>query len=556
MRLLRFLGFFTLLSAPLSALDVQVKLAASAASTPVDGRVIVILSKDMDGEPRSQVGWGIDTAQIFGLDVNGWKTGDTAHFDGNVFGNPLRNLHDIPPGMYNLQAVLNVYETFRRADGHVVKLHMDHGEGQQWNRSPGNLYSKPKRVEIGANTSVAIELTEVIPPIAPPKDTKYVRHVSIESKLLTKFWGRPMRIGAIVLVPEGFDDHPQQRYPVAYQQGHFAGDFFRFRETPPNAEMKGGERRTAEAGYLLYQEWTSGRLPRMLVVVTQHPTPYYDDSYGVNTANAGPYGDALTQELYPQVERQFRAIGEEWARVVFGGSTGGWMTLAQQIFYPDYFGGAWGFCPDPVDFHAFQSINVYSDKNAYFDQGPFARLPKLLGRLPNDHILSTMEQFSQQEFVLGTQGRSGGQMDAFHATFGPVDAAGYPDKLWDAESGGIHPDVARYWEEHYDLTALLMRDWTRLGPKLIGKLHVTMGTKDTFYLDAAAHRMENFLESTKLPGKGPYYGGSFEFGNNEPHCYAGKIPEGVSIFAFYLPIFAEHMRTMAPKGADVESWRK
>ena len=433
---------------------------------------------------------------------------------------------------------------------------MDHGEGQQWNRSPGNLYSKPKRVDIAADTSVAIELTEVIPPIAPPKDTKYVRHVSIESQLLTKFWGRPMRIGAVVLVPDGFDDHPQQRYPVAYMQGHFPADFGRFNETPPTAAMKGGERRAAEAGYQLYQEWTSGRLPKMLVVLTQHPTPYYDDSYGVNTANAGPYGDALTQEVYPYVERQFRAIGEEWSRVVFGGSTGGWMTLAQQIFYPDYFGGAWGFCPDPVDFHAFQSINVYSDKNAYFDQGPFARLPKLLGRLPNDHILSTMEQFSQQEFVLGTQGRSGGQMDAFHATFGPVDAAGYPDKLWDAESGAIHPDVAKYWEEHYDLTALLMRDWTRLGPKLIGKLHITMGTKDTFYLDAAAHRMESFLESTKLPGKGPYYGGSFEFGNNEPHCYVGKIPEGVSMFAFYLPIFAEHMRTMAPKGADVESWRK
>ncbi len=556
MRLLRSLPFFLLLNAPLWALDIPVKLASTATSAPVDGRVIVILSKELAGEPRFQVGWGIGTAQIFGLDVNGWKGGETARFDAGVLGNPLRSLRDIPPGAYNVQAVLNVYETFHRADGHVVKEHMDHGEGQQWGRSPGNLYSKPKRVEIDANTSVSIDLTEVIPPIAPPKDTKYVRHVSVESKLLSKFWGRPMRVGAIVLVPEGFDDHPQQRYPVAYMQGHFPADFTRFRETPPSPDMKEGERRAATAGYQLYQEWTSGRLPRILVVMTQHPTPYYDDSYGVNTANMGPYGDALTEELYPQVERQFRAIGEEWARVVFGGSTGGWMTLAQQIFYPEYFGGAWGFCPDPVDFHAFQSINVYSDKNAYFDEGPFARLPKLLGRLPNDHILATMEQFSQQEFVLGTRGRSGGQMDAFHATFGPVDAEGYPSKLWDAETGAIQPDVAKYWEEHYDLTALLMRDWTRLGPKLIGKLHVTMGTKDTFYLDAAAHRMETFLESTKLPGKGPYYGGSFEFGNNEPHCYVGKIPEGVSMFAFYLPIFAEHMRTMAPKGADVESWRK
>jgi hypothetical protein len=206
-----------------------------------------------------------------------------------------------------------------------------------------------------------------------------------------------------------------------------------------------------------------------------------------------------------------------------------------------------------VDFHAFQSINVYSDKNAYYDEGPFERFPKLLGRLPNDKVLATMESFSRQEAVLGTRGRSGGQMDAFHATFGPTDADGYPAKLWDAETGAIDPAVARYWEEHYDLTARLERDWERLGPRLQGKLHVTMGTKDTFYLDAAAHRMEQFLESTKLPGKGPYYGGSFDFGNNEPHCYPGKIPDGVPMMTHFVKVFSAYMKSAAPKGADL-SW--
>jgi hypothetical protein len=292
----------------------------------------------------------------------------------------------------------------------------------------------------------------------------------------------------------------------------------------------------------------------MLIVLTQHPTPFYDDSYGVDTANAGPYGDALTQELYPEIEKRFHAIGEPWARILFGGSTGGWMTLAQQIFYPDYFGGAWGFCPDPVDFHAFQLVNVYSDQNAYWDIGPFARLPKLLGRMPDDHVLATMEDFSWQEYVLGTHGRSGGQMDAFHATFGPVGKDGYPAKLWDARTGDIDPEVAKYWREHYDLTAILQRDWERLGPRLNGKLHVFMGTKDTFYLDAAAHKMEAFLESTKLPGKGPYYGGTFEYGPDEPHCYAGKLMPGETFEGHYLPIFADYIRKMAPKGADVESW--
>jgi hypothetical protein len=292
----------------------------------------------------------------------------------------------------------------------------------------------------------------------------------------------------------------------------------------------------------------------MLLVVTTHPTPYSDDRYGVNTANAGPYGDALTQELYPAVEKQFRAIGEPWARVVFGGSTGGWMTLAQQIFYPEYFGGAWGFCPDPVDFHAFQTVNVYEDKNAYYDEGPFQRFPKLGARLPDDHILFTMESFSRQEAVLGGRGRSGGQMDAFNATFGPTDADGYPAKLWNAADGAINPEVAKYWREHYDLTAYLRRNWDRIGTSLVGKLHITAGTKDTFYLDAATHRMQDFLESTKLPGKGPYFAGSFDYGIDKPHCYAGDIPQGVPMLTYYVPVFADYIRDTAPKWADL-GWR-
>ena len=556
MALMRIAALLVLLSSPLSAApQFQVSFSAGTKATPVDGRLILVVSREMDGEPRHQVGWGIRTQQIFGLAVDGWRPGEVVRVDEKAAGNPLKSLLELKPGTYNVQAVLNVYETVHRADGHIVKLHMDQGEGQQWNESPGNLYSKPQKVELGPGSTVTIVLTEVIPPVERAKDTKYLRHISIESKLLTKFWGRPMLIGAEVLVPEGFDDHPQQHYPVAFMQGHFSGDRLMFSETPPTPATKGGGRRGAAMGYQFYQDWTSGRLPKMLLVTTEHATPYYDDSYGVNTANTGPYGDALTQELYPEIEKQFRAIGEPWARVLFGGSTGGWISLAEQIFYPDYFGGAWGFCPDPVDFHDFQMVNVYKDTSAYWEEGPFARLPKLVGRMPNDRILATMDMFSQQENVLGTKGRSGGQMDAFHATFGPVDKEGYPAKLWDAETGAIDPEVAKYWREHYDLTALLERDWISLGPKLVGKLQVTMGTKDTFYLDAAAHRLEKFLESTKLPGKGPYYGGSFEFGNNEPHCYVGKIPDETNLLSHYLPVFAEHMRTMAPKGADVESWR-
>ena len=537
-----------------SGAHVEVKLTAVAQAQPVSGRLILVVSAKLEGEPRTQVSWGKDTQQVFGLDVQGLRPGGSVRIDGSAAGHPLRSLRELPAGTYNVQAVLNVYETVRRADGHVLQLPLDGGEGQHWSRSPGNLYSKARQVAFDARGATQLELSEVIPEIPVPQDTKYVRRASVRSALLSAFWGREVVLHAIVLVPEGFDENPQQRYPVAFLQGHFPAGLRSFRETPPDPGAKGEARRRQDGAYRFYQEWSAGRLPKMLVVLTQHPTPYYDDSYGVNSANMGPYGDALTRELYPEVERRFRAIGEPWARVLFGGSTGGWMSLAQQILYPDYFGGAWGFCPDPVDFHAFQLLNLYEEKSAYFDVGPFARVPKLVGRTRDGRVLATAEDFSRQEHVLGTRGRSGGQLDAFHAVFGPVGPDGYPAPLWNPESGEIDAEVAQHWRDHYDLTAILKRDWPTLGPKLVGKLHVTMGTKDTFFLEGAAHLMEDFLEGTKRPGHGPYWGGSFEYGDNEPHCYVGRIPSGQTLEMHYLPIFAAHVRAMAPAGADVTSW--
>lgn len=537
----------------------QVQFASDVRNTPVDGRLLLILSKTFDGEPRFQVNpEDLQTAQIFGVDVNGWRPGDPVEFGSQAVGSPLRHLGDLPSDTYNIQAVLNVYETVHRSDGHVLQLHMDHGAGQQALISPGNLYSEPERVAVNAGSLTTVTLTKVNASITSPKDTKFVRHVSLQSKLLSNFWGRPTDIGAIVLVPDGFDDHPTQRYPVVFLQGHswdalsYGLNVFREEEPEKKPEHKNW---WGQLPYRFYQDWISGQLPRVLLVVTEHSTPYFDDSYGVNSANMGPYGDALTQELYPYIETRFRAIGEPWSRVLLGGSTGGWIALAEQIFYPDYFGGAWGFCPDPVDFHVFQSINLYSDKNAYVDEGSFARFPKLISRTPADHIGMTVETLNRFEAAMGSRARSGSQLDAFHATFGPTDAAGYPARLWDAETGIINPEIAKYWTDHYDLTGILQRHWQTLGPKLIGKLHVTMGTKDTYFLDAAARRMQEFLETTKLPGAGPYYAGSFDFGNNEPHCYVGQVPKGVPTLSYYIPMFAEHMSAIAPKGVDTSGWR-
>ncbi|MEE8522739.1 MAG: hypothetical protein V3T72_02310, partial [Thermoanaerobaculia bacterium] len=225
---------------PATALEIVVSFGESLSSEPLDGRVLVLLSTDGDSEPRFQVGAGVDAIQIFGVDVDGLSPGGEAAITLDTFGYPLRGLAEVPPGEYHVQALLHRYETFHRADGHTVKLPMDRGEGQHWNRAPGNLYSQPQKIRIDARERkrLLIELDQEIPPIEKPEDTEWVKHIEIESKLLTEFWGRPMHLGAHVLLPAGFDEHPEARYPLVVFHGHFPADFGGFRTTPPDPDLE------------------------------------------------------------------------------------------------------------------------------------------------------------------------------------------------------------------------------------------------------------------------------------------------------------------------------
>ncbi len=556
------LGLLALSTNATAALRFEVRFAPGLRTEPVDGRLLVMLSTKGAEEPRFQIDTSLATQQMFGVDVNGLEAGEAAILDGSALGYPVERLTDVPQGEYFVQALVHVYETFHRADGHVVKLPMDDGEGQQWERSPGNLYSTPQRIGIDPSTDETIRLTldRVIPPIEPPRDTKYIKHVRVQSEKLTKFWGRPMHLGAIVLLPEGFDEHPEARYPVLYVQGHFQSTFRGFRETPPEPGLSGEARSEADYGYRFYQDWTSGRLPRMLIVVSQHANPYYDDSYGVNSENLGPYGDAIVEELTPHVEKKFRAIGEGWARVLMGGSTGGWIALAQQVFYPDFFNGAWCHCPDSVDFREYQMVDVYENENAYWMDSEWKKVPRVDRREVNGDLTATMEDANRYELVLGENARSGGQWDIWQAVYGPVGRDGYPQPIWNKRTGAIDGEVADYWKENYDLRAILERGWKTLGPKLVGKIHIKVGDVDHFYLERAVRLLEAFLESTKEPGKGPYYGGSVEYGDGHGHCYSGdpSVPTRIArltIFQRHLPVMAEHMLKTAPPGADLKSWR-
>ena len=536
-----------------TTLRFEASFPAAVQAGPLDGRMLLLLSSNGDQEPRFQAArWGPETQPIFGVDVEALEPGETAVIDGDVLGYPVTSIADLPAGDYYVQAVLNVYTTFHRADGHTVKLHMDRWEGQHWNISPGNLYSDVQQVFIDPQRggTVRIELTNEIPPIDPPEDTRYVKHVKIRSDLVSEFWGTDMYLGAAVLLPPGFDSHPNARYPVAYAQGHFAPTLRWFREEPPDPSATGrGSARQATA-YDFYRKWSAGRLPKMIIVMPQEPTPYYDDSYAVNSANVGPYGDAITQELIPHVEQQFRGIGQGWARTLFGGSTGGWRALAVQIFYPDMFNGTWASCPDPVDFRYFQLVNIYEDDNAYYPNSEWKHNPiRPVMRGVDDQVMMTYHEASTLELVLGTRGRSGGQLDIFQAVYGPVADDGYTRLLYDKRTGAIDKGVVDYWRENYDLRHIVERDWATLGPKLRGKIHIYMGDMDTFVLEEAAMLMEQFLESTT----NPYYAGSVNWGARQPHCYSGT-PPGQSRMEFLLPQMAAHLKRTAPRGADVSSW--
>lgn len=526
--LLLFFGFSCRQSQdrPSADLNFAVSFAAEAHSQPITGRVYCIITKSDQREPRFQVSpYGVP---FFGKDIEGLNPGEKVIFDANILGYPLESLADIPPGEYFIQGFVNIYTEFKRADGHTLWMHKDQWEGQRWSRSPGNLYSDVIKMDIDPNekSTIHLDCKNVVPPVTVPADTEWVKRIKFQSKILSDFWGQPMFLGATILLPKGYHEEMNRRYPVNYIQGHFSTrPPYGFREPET-----GGTGARAQRGTQFYKYWTSDDAPRMLAVTFQHPCPYYDDSYAVNSPNVGPFGDAILQELIPHIEENFRVIRESYARVLSGGSTGGWISLALQIFYPDFFGGVFSLCPDPVDFRYFQCIDIYKDKNAYHKDFGWRTVPTASDRDTFGITLLTSKQRNMYELVLGTKGRSGEQIDIFEAAYGPIGPDGYLKPLFDPVSGEIDPEVAEYWRENFDLRHILERDWAELGPKLEGKIHIYTGDMDTHYLDNAVVLMERFLERTK----NPYYGGVIEYGDRKPHCWGPYGPDLIKLMAEYI----------------------
>jgi hypothetical protein len=555
--------------APAADAVISVSFPPARSAIPLDGRVILLMSRDFKREPRSHVAPNLplDSPYLFGMNVDALAPGRPAVLDRRAFGWPARQLSALPAGEYFAQAVLNRYETFHLADGRVLKLPPDRGEGQQWASKPGNLYSKPVRVHWDPShpRRIALLLDQEIEPITPKPDTEFVRHVRIRSELLSRFWGRDVYLGAHVLLPKDFDAHPEAHFPLMVFHGHFPDDISEFRTTPPDPDLKpvyserfhlaGYNRIEQQEAYAFYQKWVSADFPRFLVVEIQHANPYFDDSYAVNSANLGPYGDAINQELIPEVERRFRGLAQGWARFTYGGSTGGWEALASQVFYPDMYNGAFAACPDPIDFRAYTLVNLYQDTNAYTLTGEASTVERPGFRNYLGEVFATQRDMNHAELAQGDRSRSGGQYDIWQAVFSPAGADGYPKPIFDKLSGRIDPEVAAYWREHYDLSHIIERDWATLAPKLQGKIHVYVGSGDNYYLTDSVYLAEERLEALK-----PAYGGEVRYGDRAEHCWNGDpaLPNAYSRLHYnfqYLPQILERIKQSAPAGADLTSWR-
>jgi hypothetical protein len=523
-------------SSQLEAQDFSITLSESAAQgitdlgleAPVTGRVYVIITRNDGREPRQQV--GVSGVPFWGREVRDWAPGEPVVLKPGgegVIGHPLQELSDVPRGEYTVQAFLNVFTTFQRADGHTVEMHLNSGAGQSPWRAPGNAMSEPRKVRIDAGVRGTTDLVidQVIPPTHPvptggslqqgnPADQgDLVRFVKIRSEALSAFWGRDMYIGANILLPSDYWTDPDREYPVLYLTGHFprGGAPYGYSDEP------GGD----SGRYAGFSEfWRSPDGPKMILISVRDANPYYDTGHSVNSPNVGPYGDAFTGELIPHLEGEFRILADPEARVLAGGSTGGWEALAIQIFNPDFFGGSWGWCPDPVDFNYYQMVNVYQDENAYETGNEWVKVERPNARRPDGRIVSTIRQEMYYERAVGPNGRSGGQWAIWEALFSPVGSDGYAAPIWDRVTGEIDHGVADYWRENWDLNQHLQTNWTTVGQDLRGKLHFAVGDMDSYYLNNAVELMEEAMGGLNAPPPEA----SFEYGRKKPHCWIGSSP--------------------------------
>jgi hypothetical protein len=450
------LSVAALLSLPAAGqgLRFEVKLdPKQVGKPPQSGRVLVAIAK---GKARPRfTDAGPPGSPLLGADADKFTADTVVTLDESSLFFPQGRLNDLRAGEYTVQAVFSANHDFC----------IPH--------APGNPYCVPVTVTLDPKAGTVVKLTlDKAHQDATPTETKTHKYLKLPSKLLSDFHGRPMVYRVGVVLPTDFENEPEKRYGLVVHIGGF------------------GQRYTS-AGFIRPD-------PRFVQILTDGAGPF-GDPYQVNSANNGPYGDALTKEVLPHIEQMYRCLGRPKARFTAGVSTGGWVSLALQVFYPDSFNGCWSQCPDGVDFRAFQLIDVYKDANAYVNRFGFERPAQRT--LDGDVMLTTRHE-CHLERVLGRGGRwelSGQQWASWNAVYGPKGKDGYPVPLWDGATGAINPEVAKQWQS-YDLRLALERNWKTLGPKLAGgKINIWVGDADNYFLNNAVHRLKATLDKLGAP---------------------------------------------------------
>ena len=412
------------------------------------GRVYVMLGT-ADREPRFGPSWS-NTDPFFAIDVENWHPGAPLVFTDTALGYP-GPASTVQQDLYSIQAVMR-----RSLDSPSV------GNG------PGTAYSVVSRQEVQGTTSgeIRLHIDQVVPPRSyDDVENEHLRLVAIRSDLLSAFYGRDITMQAAVALPSGYFDDDARRYPALYVIPGFGGNHVQ--ATP-------------------WAQWMIGPDRDDVIIVGLNPLCRTGHHVFADSANNGPRGRALIEELIPHLEQEFRLVSAPTARFLSGPSSGGWSSLWLQVTYADFFGGVWSIVPDPVDFRAFQRINLYkTGENVYVDahggRRPLARR--------GERVTIWFDDFAKMEVVQGP----GGQLYSFEAVFSPRGPDGKPMPLYDRETGAVNADIAQAWKK-YDIGLVLKENWPTLESKLTGKLRIFAGEKDTFYLEGAVRLLKQTLD--------------------------------------------------------------
>jgi len=469
--LLALLGIFIFIS-PLFSQDKYHPLSINLSidegiktSIKPDGRLILFISENSRREPRTQT-WPAAGNYIFAKNINELDVDEefSISASSNLLSTASWTLDAVPEGTYYLQVV------------------WDHDKEESRIDAPGIIYSKVEKVDVNSSKEIEINLSEIIA-VRTIVDHKHVKEVSIKSELLSKFWDKEMTLKASVLLPSSYFDNPTKKFPVRYNIAGYGGRYTRVNRMINNQSFS--------------DWWFSGDAPQIINVFLDGEGPF-GDSYQMDSENSGPYGEALIKELIPHIESKYRGTGEAKYRFVDGCSTGGWVSLALQLYYPDDFNGVWSYSPDAVEFKNYQLINIYKDENAYINESGIDR-PVM--RNTSGEPLMLLRDFIQYENVLGWSDSfvtSGGQFSAHNALYSPKGEDGLPKPIIDPLTGAIDHSVAEEWKK-YDMLLYAKENWAELGPKIQGKVYIWMGDMDHFYLNPATRAFDDFILQTENP---------------------------------------------------------